>query len=302
MVDNASTDDTAQQAALLWKQFGTPAPLRVVHESTPGLASARVAGVHAAQHEFISFVDDDNWIDDNWIETVSNVLSNNPQVGACGGKNTAAFETTPPEWFYTVQHLFAVGEQANKAGVLPDEKYELWGAGLSIRHAAWAEMEISGFKSLLSDRAGINLSSGGDAEICFALKIMGYHLYYTPELQLKHFIPSNRLQWDYVQRLAVGFADARFTLTSYDYFYRRPTLIYKYPYLYLILYLLYNLGLLMRATLNKILAGPQSRSKAHVEWLRRLNMVRSFRWQSYRKLLAVMETQVFALKRNSAAL
>ncbi len=296
IVDNASTDGTGEYAEYQWKQYQISVPIRVIHEASPGLIAARITGVQQAQYEFITFVDDDNWIAENWIELVYNTLKDKPLVGACGGHNTAVFEGDSPDWFPTFQHLFAVGQQASEEGVLPEEKYELWGAGLSLRRSAWMNMREKGFTSLLSGRKGKTLSAGEDAEICFALKIMGYQLYYNPSLQLRHFIPANRLEWTYVQRIAVGFAESRFILTSYDYFYRKPRLIESYPYLYLSIYFLYNLGLLLRSALYREKQRNYEGNYYHIEWVRRLNIIKSFNWYTYLEIVAKMKKCIKPLR------
>ena len=36
------------------------------------------------------------------------------------------------------------------------------------------KLEILNFKSLLSDRKGVEISSGGDTELCYLLKLCGF--------------------------------------------------------------------------------------------------------------------------------
>ena len=215
MVDNASTDHTGEQAQHLWEQYDAPAPIMVICETTPGLMAARTAGVQVAQYEFISFVDDDNWIAENWIETVFKTLIDQPSVGACGGHNVAVFETGPPDWFPTFQNLFAVGQQLERDGMLPPGRYELWGAGLSLRRSAWLVLRQYTGHSLLAGRTGKSLSAGEDSEICMLLTLLGYQLYYNHALVVRHYMLSDRLTWNYVERLLEGLARARFPLAVY---------------------------------------------------------------------------------------
>lgn len=214
VVDNASTDHTAEQATCLWQQCEAPAPIQIVYEATPGLIAARVAGVQAARYEFISFVDDDNWIAENWIETVFTIFRNHPAVGACGGESIAVFETDPPAWFPKFQSLFAVGQQAQQDGVR-HRQYELWGAGLSLRRSAWMKTQQQGFDFLLSGRTGKKLSAGEDSEIGMLFILLGHKLYYSRSLITHHFMPTARLTWDYTKGLLEGQAGARFPLAVY---------------------------------------------------------------------------------------
>ncbi len=201
IVDNASTDDTSQAALTSWTS-NCPVPLRVVSEPRLGLSHARYRGLAEANYEIISFVDDDNWVCPNWIETVSRVMSQQPKVAVCGGASEALYEEDPPEWFFRYAHFLAIGPQADIAGNVTWTRGCLWGAGLNIRKSAWMRIVDEGFSPLLIDRQGERLSTGGDVELCFALRLAGWQIWYEPSLVLKHFIPHSRLQWSYMRALA----------------------------------------------------------------------------------------------------
>lgn len=66
VVDNVSTDNTAQVARSLWPD-DAPAPLQVVSEPEPGLSNARKRGFMEAKYELVSFVDDENWLAPDWV-------------------------------------------------------------------------------------------------------------------------------------------------------------------------------------------------------------------------------------------
>jgi glycosyltransferase involved in cell wall biosynthesis len=188
--------------------------LRVIPESRVGLSYARAAGLAEARYEYISFVDDDNWVCPGWIETVVQVLDQDSQVGACMGAVEAVFETEAPLWFERYQHHFAAGNWG------PTPKYtgfmEIWGAGLSLRHTAWQELRSAGFSSCLTDRRGNRLSCGGDTEICAALALLGWKLWYDPRLELQHFMPSGRLKWSYLRGIWRGSGHASTVLDWYQ--------------------------------------------------------------------------------------
>ena len=52
--------------------------------------------------------------------------------------------------------------------------------------------------------AGAHLSSGGDVEISFVACSIGLGVAIFPELKLIHFIPKERVQEDYLVKLAEG--------------------------------------------------------------------------------------------------
>jgi len=200
VVDNASTDETATTARACWPATSA-SPLRVVQEPRLGLSHARDRGRREARYEYLSFIDDDNWVSPKWVSTVRAVFSEHPDVGLCGGRNVPVFETAAPWWFDAFKHYFAVGAQAPSTGRM---SFYLWGAGLSVRKSALEELIANGFEQCLTDRLGTALLSGGDSEISAALQLVGWHQWYDERLELQHFVPQNRLRWEYVRRVVRG--------------------------------------------------------------------------------------------------
>lgn len=214
VVDNVSTDGTEDFAVNCWADTG-PAPLRVIKEPQLGLSHARKRGFSEAKYEFITFVDDDNWVCPRWVQLVSEIMSTHPSVGACGGLSEAVCEIEPPYWFSFFEKKYAVGAQGEDAGDISESPGSLWGAGLSVRKSAWQQLETAGFRPLLPDRHGTILSAGGDSELCFALRLAGWRLWYDPRLTLKHFLPASRLNWGYLRRLHRGFGASYVWLDRY---------------------------------------------------------------------------------------
>jgi len=208
VIDNASTDDSADVAQECWPA-NHPAPLRVVTETQAGLSHARIRGIAEARHEIVSFIDDDNWAAADWIERVATIFASHPEVGACGGRIEEVCEITPPDWFKSVKIHYAVGSQHNQSGDITDTSGTLLcGAGLSLRTAGVRKLLGEGFAFMMSDRKGNSLSSGGDTELCFALRASGWRFWYDDDLFLQHFIPKERLRWDYAVRLMRGLGEA----------------------------------------------------------------------------------------------
>ncbi len=203
VVDNNSADETSQVALTRWPS-DAPAPLRVVPEPKLGLSHARYRGYTEANYECISFLDDDNWASPEWVQLTSELMGQYPVIGACGGFNEAVCEVSPPWWFERYKKFYAIGPQGQEAGEITWTRGFLWGAGLTIRKSAWQQLVGKGFRSVLVDRQGASLSSGGDSEFCFALRLADWRLWYEPSLNLRHFLPANRLEWSYLRRLCRG--------------------------------------------------------------------------------------------------
>lgn len=203
VIDNASTDETARVAQSAWPAEA-PAPFRVVFEPRAGLSHARQRGLDESRYEIVSFIDDDNWVCPEWVRTAAEVTRAHPEVAACGGWPEEVCEVAPPTWFERFKSVYAVGPQAEHAGVMPGRWACLGGAGMSLRYSAWQQLVESGFHPLLAGRQGSALTSGEDVELTYALRLAGWELWYEPRLRMRHFIPAGRLQWSYLRRLHRG--------------------------------------------------------------------------------------------------
>ncbi|ACM19811.1 glycosyltransferase [Geotalea daltonii FRC-32] len=214
IVDNASTDLTSEMATAITQ--GATYNCRIVTEGKVGLKNARLKGIVESKYDLISFIDDDNWICESWIENVHNIMSNRPEIGACGGIGLPKFETSPPDWFELQQGSYAVGLQAESTGYIPDSRGYLWGAGLTIRRSAMDEIIQNGFCFSLTGRHGASISSGEDTELCLALRCLGWRLWYDESLSYYHYLPSSRLSWSYLKRLQFSFGASSVVLNAYN--------------------------------------------------------------------------------------
>lgn len=201
VIDNASTDSTGQVALETWSRLGCTAPIHVIAEPRNGLQYARLRGIEAARHEIVSFIDDDNWVCDDWISRVSCLMGRHHDAGACGGTGIPVFEGREPAWFSEVSRAFAVGAPHAAPGFLTQSQWTLWGAGLSVRRAVLLDFMKAGWSPQLSCRRGNALASGGDTEICMLIRLAGWKLMYEPSLVFQHFIAKEKCHWDYVIRL-----------------------------------------------------------------------------------------------------
>lgn len=216
LVDNNSSDGTGQSAKHYWDENGVAdVPFISVLEKQPGLSYAREAGVKASQYELVIFCDDDNWLEADYLDKAYSIVSGNPDIGILGGLNTAVSDVAFPTWFAEMQHAYACGPQANADGLV--ERQHVTGAGMVIRKELLSTLKAIGFKSLLTDRKGKELSSGGDSEICFAALMLHFKVVYFPELKLQHYIDERRLNWRYFIKMLLGHARASYTLQYYQY-------------------------------------------------------------------------------------
>lgn len=217
VVDNASTDGTAEVARRCWPADSL-VPLRVISEPRIGLTNARLCAFREARHEIISFVDDDNWVASDWVAQVSEIMSANPDLGAVGSFIEPVADVPFPEWFndYAWYYYAIVRDDDVARGRITFPPKTLTGAGLSIRKEAWQQLIANGFVPCATDRVGKKLSGCGDRELTLAIHLSGWRLDIDRRLRLQHFMPTRRLQWRYLRHLAQATAASLVTMRTYE--------------------------------------------------------------------------------------
>ena len=213
-MDNASTDGTGDWISNWLKSQAIKISFQIIKEKRPGLNHARIAGYQNSNFDFILFCDDDNWLSPDFVEVGATILSTNSKIGVLGSLGKAVFEAQESDWFSQFSHSYAVGSLGKNSGKQNFGSYH-YGAACFFRKEALAELFSLGYKSLLSDRSGKSLSSGGDVELCLAVQLLNYELHYDIRLKFYHFIESHRLHWDYYLKLKKGIAQSFPLLESY---------------------------------------------------------------------------------------
>lgn len=84
VVDNGSTDNTSE---VVGKFMATADfPVRLIHESLPGLAIARNRGWRVATGKIVAFTDDDCYVHRNFAHAVLGIFEGRPLLGFLGGR------------------------------------------------------------------------------------------------------------------------------------------------------------------------------------------------------------------------
>lgn len=213
IIDNNSTDDTVQVASGCRDLYGKDIAFRIVPQPVPGLSSARDKGIETAKYDYILFCDDDNWLDPNYVANGFAFIHPDATIGVAGGLAVAEPEPPVPSWFEQRISHYAVGDQ---------EKFAadgwVYGAGSICRKNVLLQLKAMGWKQVTSDRLGDVYLYGGDNEICYMLKLLGYTIRYNASLTFKHFIPQERLNEGYIGKSAFGSYLSGFFLYPYFYY------------------------------------------------------------------------------------
>lgn len=206
LVDNASTDGTKEFVDQWWKLYGRKdVKYTSLIEPKPGKTFAQELGFSAVRHKFILICDDDNWFSRDYLLQAHDILISNPKIGMLGGMGEAVSNAELPHWFENHKHMYAVGPQDKNEGNITKTKGFVYGAGSVIRTDNWMAI-TSNAELLLSCRTGDSLVTGGDNEMGYLIVQSGLEVHWYSSLKFKHYIPSNRLNIDYLVKLRAGVA------------------------------------------------------------------------------------------------
>ncbi|QEC69082.1 glycosyltransferase family 2 protein [Panacibacter ginsenosidivorans] len=217
LIDNNSNDNTSEISKNIWQQLSCKIPFYIFKEPRPGKSFALETGVSKSNYDILIICDDDNWLQENYVQYAYDFLQKNRTVGILGSFAEPYLDSAKPLWFDKYENVFAIGRQMPQTGIANKRNY-LFGAGMVIRKEIYTTVAALNHEMFLTCRKGNELSSGGDSEICLLAMQLGYDLYYDEGLQFTHYISPGRLKWSYcVEMITKGFASPQIYYAIYDY-------------------------------------------------------------------------------------
>jgi glycosyltransferase involved in cell wall biosynthesis len=203
VVDNNSTDSTAEVIRNYQATWKESYPLRFAFESEQGAAFARLCAIREAQGEIIGFLDDDNLPDPDWLTAAYTFSQKHPEVGAFGGQIHGNFEVEPPADFRKIQGFLAIRDYGTQPIQFDPDRLQLPpAAALVVRKQAWCESVPP--RPTLSGKVPGQFIQGDDYEPLLYLHKAGWQIWYNPAMHTYHQIPRQRLERDYLLTLARG--------------------------------------------------------------------------------------------------
>jgi glycosyltransferase involved in cell wall biosynthesis len=203
-----------------------PYPARLVQEPRLGLTEARRTGLRHARGDVAVFVDDDNFLGEDYLRVADEVMALHPEWGGLGGRNLPLTDDPLPGWMDDELLCSLVVRDLGPEPKRFLEDHTPYGAGMVVRREPALAILLGTF--LMSDRIGTKLSSGGDSELCYRLRIQGWPLWYEPRLVLHHYLEPRRLTPAYMERLHAGFGEDRMGI---ELFWYRGTWLRRLSYL-----------------------------------------------------------------------
>ncbi|MCL4708217.1 glycosyltransferase family 2 protein [bacterium] len=196
VVANACTDDTLQVIDRM--QSTLAFPVRCVEQPEASLNLARNRCIAEAKGEILAFLDDDVWVEREWLKSLIEIYESKP-ADLLAGRVTLWWEAvSEPSWSsLSVETLLSRLDYGDR--VIELQKAKVAGANFAFRREVVER--VGGFAAGL-DRAGEDLLSGGDTEFVIRALSSGFRLFYVPTMSVRHWIPPYRTSIKYLSELA----------------------------------------------------------------------------------------------------
>jgi FkbM family methyltransferase len=198
VVANACTDDTERRIST--RTVGFPMPLRCVTEPVVGLGAARNACVRNSTLDICALLDDDVWVEPDWLEGLVSMYTLTP-ASMVAGRAELWWEAVPrPEWITPLMEMSLSGIDLG-SNVLEMRTPDAVGANFSFRRAVFDE--VGPFRTDL-DRVGAQLLGGGDTYFIREALRRGHRLFYAPGASVKHWVAPHRVGDEYLAGVTFG--------------------------------------------------------------------------------------------------
>jgi glycosyltransferase involved in cell wall biosynthesis len=195
VVDNNSTDQTPQ----IIEKHRANLPLVALHETRAGKSYAANLAAARATGELLVWTDDDVLVPENWLLEYARAAAAWPDAEFFAGSIEPWFESSPPEWI--TRHLseltgvYVIVDHGSTERPL-NRGEAVFGANMAFRIGTARAFPLN---PRLGRIRG-SLIGGDDTELVERVFNAGHSGVWVPTARLRHFVPSERLTAQYIQR------------------------------------------------------------------------------------------------------
>jgi glycosyltransferase involved in cell wall biosynthesis len=208
-----------------------------IEEKIPGSSQARNAGVKIARGEYLVFLDDDEEVERDWVNVLISILKTN-EYKMIAGEMKLVYEKPKPLWIGKhIEGLYSKITWKNSPRFLSEKEWS--SAGHMIIESNLLK-ELGGFPIFKNmQRVGLSgLTANEDRYLKIKAEKLGIKTYYSDKLSLKHYIPEERTEKEWVieRSFNQGISDFSIDYHFFDKkFYNKKVIkaLIKIPLLYL---------------------------------------------------------------------
>ena len=172
-------------------------------------------------------LDDDAFLDANYVEELEKYLEDTPDMIGFGGKILPYLECELPNWMSTyLSTLMSIIDLGKEVVLFGGKKYPI-GANMGVSKSVVDK--IGDFNEELG-RSGDSMLGGEEKDFFFRIKQANIPIYYFPKMLVNHVIPKKRLTVEFIkiQAEGIGVSERLRTKKSGEYFKRWIIEMYKW--------------------------------------------------------------------------
>lgn len=214
LVDNNSSKPV-EQLTCVKALVGKLRNLSILHVTKQGVGYSRMAAIKKASGNYIIYFDYDNEPQCDYLLELNKLNNQYPEVAACGPGNVWVdfIDGIDPN----IEDYARIAFQEKHMSKFSFSNIKEWqdiypfGTGLCTKSSLLREYveEVNAGIYTMPGRTGNKLSGGEDTQMVLHCLRKGYFAGSSPSLNLKHIIPANRANINYLKRLTYN--------TSLDY-------------------------------------------------------------------------------------
>ena len=201
LVDNNSPGNT-KQIADNFKSDNLDISFEYYLETNQGLSYGRNRGITEAKGKYITFIDDDAFLADDYLEVIYNHFETNKNVVAIGSKIILHYEDIIPDWenkyLNSLLGYFNLGDEQKK---FPKNDYPR-GSNMSFKTNVFNT--VGNFNVELGRKGG-NLAGSEEKDMFMRIYKHGkFQVNYIPNAIVYHCVPIERTTTEFIKRQALG--------------------------------------------------------------------------------------------------
>ncbi|MFV0290241.1 MAG: glycosyltransferase family 2 protein [Mangrovibacterium sp.] len=199
LVNNNSTDDTERKCRTFMAENPTLI-MKYVVETNQGLSFGRNRGIQESNAPYLTFLDDDAVLTNDFFEQTIRFFDNHHEVSAIGGKILLKYLVGKPAWYNPfLASLLGFFDKGNKQQKFTNDYFR--GSNMSFRADVFLRHEA--FNTKLG-RVGRQLYGNEEKELFYRLQAAGETMYYVPEAVVLHLVPKERTTTLFIKKQGIG--------------------------------------------------------------------------------------------------
>lgn len=198
VLHNATKDDVKS----LTDSYHDSIPnLKYIFEDEVGTMASRHRGAKEAKGDILCYLDDDSFVDKNWLIGIEETFADKAVACACG-PCLPLYESTPPHWLRYFWNPTPWGNYMAELSLVDfyntTMKVPAWfsfGCNMPVRKDLFFSLKGTDPCCMPPDK--VLYTGDGETAISIKLDDAGYPAIYNPKIKIHHYVPTSRMTIEY---------------------------------------------------------------------------------------------------------